>query len=118
MKKISLSVLVASAMFFSVQNISAQEGEPQKEVEIEETVVQRAQEEYSKIEIDSLPELVQEAVARDFSGATISEAFVNEQSGVKKYKIKVTTAEGDEKDLFADDQGNWIDEQHLELEKE
>ena len=114
MKKICLSVVAASAMMFSAQNLSAQEV---AQVEVEETVVQRVQEDWSQIEITDLPAEVQQAVERDFAGATIAEAYVKEHEGEQKFKLKVNTAEGEEKELYADAQGNWIDKDKGDSEK-
>lgn len=108
MKKICLSVVAASAMLFSAQNLTAQEV-AQTQVEVEETVQQREQDDFRQIEIQELPAQVQQALERDHAGATISEAFVKEKEGEQKFKLKVRTAEGEEKELYADAQGNWID---------
>lgn len=117
MKKICLTVLAASALLFSAQNLSAQEV-AQTPVEVEETVVQTAQEEFKKIEIQELPAEVQQAVERDFAGATIAEAYVKEYEGEQKFKLKVNTAEGEEKELYADAEGNWIDKNKKEKDKD
>ncbi|MGB7785575.1 MAG: hypothetical protein WBL27_05690 [Salinimicrobium sp.] len=107
MKKICLSVVAASAMLFSAQNLSAQEAE-QEQVTVEAQAQQTS--EYRQIEIAELPAEVQQSVERDFSGAVISEAYVKEQEGEQKFKLVVKTAEGQEQELYADAQGNWIDE--------
>lgn len=117
MKKICLSVVAASAMLFSAQNLSAQEV-AQAQVEVEETVEQRAQEDFRQIEVQELPAEVQQAVERDHAGATISEAHVKEKEGEQKFKLKVTTAQGEEKELYADAQGNWIDKDKKDEKKD
>ena len=116
MKKICLTVVAASAMLFSAQNLSAQE-EAKVQVEVEETVEQRVQDDFKKIEIEDLPAEVQQAVERDYVGATIAETFVKEQEGEKIYKLKVNTAEGEDKELYADAKGNWINKETEESEK-
>jgi hypothetical protein len=113
MKKICLTVLAASAILFSAQHLSAQEV-GQTQVEVDATVVQRAQEDFKQIEIQELPAEVQQAVERDFAGATISEAYVKEHEGEQKFKLKVSTAEGEDKELYADAQGNWMDKEKKE----
>lgn len=113
MKKICFTVVAASAMLFSAQSISAQEV-AQAQVEVEETVVQRAQDDFTPIEIQELPAPVQQAVERDFAGATIAEAYVKEHEGTQKFKLKVSTAEGEDKELYADAEGNWIDKDKKE----
>lgn len=117
MKKICLTVVAASAMLFSAQNLSAQEV-AQAQVEVEETVEQRAQEDFRQIEIQELPAEVQQAVERDFAGATIAEAHVNEKEGEQKFKLKITTADGEEKELYSDAKGNWIDKDKKEKKDE
>lgn len=108
MKKICLTLVAASAMLFSAQNVSAQEV---AHVEVEETVEQRMQDDFVQIEVVDLPVEVQQAVERDFAGAVISEAHVKEHEGEQKFKLKVTTADGEEKELYSDAQGNWIDKE-------
>ena len=107
MKKICLSVVAASAMLFSAQNITAQEA-AQEQVAVEAQAQQTA--EFRKIEVSELPAEVQQAVERDFAGATIAEAYVKENEGAQKFKLVVKTAEGEDQELYADAKGNWIDE--------
>lgn len=106
MKKIVLSVVTVSAMLFSAQTISAQEA-AQTEVAVEQTAEQKA--EWRQIEVAELPAEVQQAVERDFAGAVIAEAHVKEKDGDQKFKLVLETAEGEQKELYADAQGNWID---------
>ena len=110
MKKIVLS-FAAVAFMFSTQAVSAQvaEAEVKTEVAVEETV--NAQEEWKVIESTELPAEVQQAFERDYEGVVISEAAVNEKDGVKEYRLKVTTAEGEEKELYSDALGTWIDKE-------
>ena len=105
MKKICLTVVAASAMLFSAQNVSAQEP-VQDEVTVQETAQTT---DWNQVEVQELPAEVQQSVERDFEGAVISEAYVKEKEGEQKFKLKVQTAEGEEKELYADAQGNWID---------
>lgn len=115
MKKICFTVLAASALLFSTQTVSAQEV-PQ--VEVEATVEQHMQEDFRQIEIQELPAEVQQAVERDFTGAVIAEAHVKEYEGEQKFKLKITTADGEDKELYADAQGNWIDKSEKDKAKD
>ncbi|MHA6279262.1 hypothetical protein ACXYMT_03695 [Salinimicrobium sp. CAU 1759] len=115
MKKLCLTVVAASALLFSAQNLTAQEV---AQVEVEETVVQRAQDDFRQIEIQELPAEVQQAVERDFAGATIAEAYVKEHEGEQKFKLKLSTADGEDKELYADAKGNWIDKDKKEEDKD
>ena len=106
MKKLVLSAVVASAMIFSAQTVTAQESKENQEV-VEQVAQQ--QDDFVLIEVQELPAEVQQAVERDFEGALISEAYVKEKEGEKEFKLKITTQEGEEQELYADEQGNWID---------
>jgi hypothetical protein len=106
MKKICLTLVAASAMLFSAQTLSAQEA-VETEVSVEATVTQES--EYTQVEITDLPAEVQQALERDHEGAVITEAYAKDVEGAKEYKLVVKTAQGEEKHLFADAEGNWID---------
>lgn len=49
--------------------------------------------EFTKIEISALPEVVVKAVAKDYEGSTIKEAFENKEA--KLYKVVITVNEKD-----------------------
>lgn len=104
MKKICLTALAATAMFFSVESATAQVYE-------ESSTEQQTQEkkDMDQIEVSELPNEVRQSVERDFQGASISEAYVKEKDGEKKYKIVLNTVQGETRELYADEQGNWID---------
>lgn len=105
MKKICLTLVAASAMLFSAQSLSAQEV-AETTVTVETTTQVS---EYTKIELIEVPAPVQQSLERDHEGAVISEAFVKDEEGVKTYKLSVKTAEGEEVELYADAEGNWIE---------
>ena len=107
MKKICLTLVAASAMLFSAQKMNAQEV-AQVDVTTEETVVEAV--DYVKIEISEVPAAVQQSLERDYEGAVLSEAYVKEEEGSKVYKLVVKTAEGEQQELFADAEGNWVEE--------
>lgn len=106
MKKILLTTLAATAMLFTVESATAQvyeEGATQQQ--------EQQKNEMQEIQVSELPEEVRQAAERDFQGSTITEAFVKEKDGEKKYKIVLTTQEGETRELYADAQGNWIDKE-------
>ena len=107
MKKICLTAIAATAMLFSIDSATAQVYE---QGSTQQQEVQK-KDEMKKIEVQDLPAEVQQSVERDFQGATISEAYVKEKEGETKYKLVLTTAEGESKELFADAKGNWIDKE-------
>lgn len=108
MKKIVLTMLAATAMLFTVESVTAQVYE---EAPTQQPEIQEQKEDMEKIEVQELPDKVQQAVERDFQGSSISEAYVKEKDGEKKYKLVLTTQEGESKELFADEEGNWIDKE-------
>ncbi|WP_024479147.1 hypothetical protein [Cellulophaga baltica] len=61
---------------------------------------------FSEIKIEALPEEITAALAKNFPGSTISQAFVNEEA---EYKLIVTSETGEEMELYADAEGNWLD---------
>lgn len=60
--------------------------------------------EFKEIAPSEVAKPVLEAVARDFKGATIQRAFINEK---KEYKLELTLGEVT-KTVYADANGNWI----------
>ena len=108
MKKIFLSVVAASAILFSTQTVSAQDA-TQEEVTVEQSTTQQT--DYTQVAIEDLPAAVQQAVERDFPGAVIAEAHVKETEVGQEFKLVVKTAEGEDQELHADAEGNWIDKE-------
>lgn len=108
MKKMILSIVAAGALVFTTQTATAQvTGE--ERTAAEQQMLQQQQDDFQSIQVGELPAEVQQAVERDFQGSTIGEAFVKEKDGERKYKVVVTTTDGQSKELYADAQGNWID---------
>ena len=107
MKKLGMTVVAAAAMMFSAQTTIAQETEV--EAAPTEQVAQQ-EENFQAIEVQDLPEAVQQAVARDYATATISEVFENQNEGEKKYKIVFTDEAGETIKVYADAEGNWIED--------
>lgn len=68
--------------------------------------IQKQEDNFQRIDVSQLPKAIVDAVQRDFSGATIAEAYVNE---LNIYKL-VLVSGLDKKTFYADAQGNWIDE--------
>lgn len=65
----------------------------------------KAQKEYVKIEKEKLPEAVIAAVASDFKGSTISEAFKAKDN---TYKLVLVNETGEKGIVFVDQTGKWI----------
>lgn len=66
---------------------------------------------YEQIEISELPEAVTASITRDFVDATTKEAWVKTENDKSTYKIKLDI-NGEEKKLYADSEGNWIDKDY------
>lgn len=99
-------MLAAPVFFFTVHAAIGQSAV----LEEEATLEQVQQSEFTEIAIEDLPAVVQQAVERDFSGGLIAGAFVANSADGKKFKIVVQTADGEQKELFSDSEGNWINQ--------
>ena len=106
MKRLYVTAVLAGAMFFSVESVTAQVYEnSQAEVEMQQT----QQTNYTQIEEQDLPAPVREAVERDYQGATLAEIYSAEKEGKTTYKLVVNTQDGVSQELFSDAEGNWIE---------
>ncbi|MRI01912.1 hypothetical protein GH721_15320 [Kriegella sp. EG-1] len=74
------------------------------EVVAEEAV--EAQEGFNEVALEEVPEAIISALEAAHPGATISKAYTNENA---QYKLEVATAEGENAELYADAEGNWIE---------
>lgn len=88
MKKIFLTTAIIAS--FGLGSVMAAQSRMAISADSTEQVIQ----EFTKIEISALPEIVVKAVARDYEGATIKEAFENKEA--KLYKMVIIV---DEKEL-------------------
>ncbi|MEH6763608.1 MAG: hypothetical protein V7655_03825 [Aequorivita antarctica] len=71
----------------------------------ETTIVAAPVQDYKEVKASEVPQAVQDAVAKDFSGATISKAFVNANG---EYKIQLATADKKAATVYANAKGEWI----------
>ena len=71
-------------------------------------------EEFKEIALESLPAEVTAAVAKDFSTATISKAYVNSS---EQYKLEITM-DGTDNVVYADKDGNWLQAKDVEATQE
>ena len=60
---------------------------------------------YKEVKASEVPQTVQDAVAKDFNGATISKAYVNAKG---EYKLDLATADKKAATVYADAKGEWI----------
>ncbi|WP_461533369.1 hypothetical protein [Sinomicrobium sp.] len=92
-------VLLASALIlggFAAQAITT--------VENDNTALVISQEEFTEIAVDQVPEAITTALEKDFKGAVINKAYVNE---AKEYKLEITMGEQTGV-LYAKENGEWI----------
>ena len=100
MKKLMIVPAMVLGMMFAT-NAGAQIKDDKKKAPTE----MKAQQDYQKIDKAQLPEAVKAAVARDFEGSEISEAFISKDN---TYKIVLVNKNGERGMVFADANGKWI----------
>lgn len=105
MKRMYVTAVAAVAMMFSVQTTTAQ-GTVENQPAIEQ---QTQKDDFQEIQASELPEAVRQAVELEYSGATIDQAYQAEKDGETKYKLEITTADGQSQELFSDAEGNLKD---------
>lgn len=67
-------------------------------------------EEFIEIPLEKLPDAIVSNVKKDFPSASISKAYVND-----KYQYKLEIVDVDEtKTIYADEDGNWLDESEVD----
>ncbi len=96
-------LMIVALMAFGTMTAFAQE-----EANVEEvaTEVVAAQDDFSEVAVEELPEAVTAAVTKNYPTATINKAYVNEAS---QYKLEVSLEDGTAGTLYADAEGNWIE---------
>lgn len=100
-------VLVAMAVMMGVGSFNAFAAETGVD-SVAIVSVQSNQDEYTKIEVKDVPEVVTQAIEKAYAGQTIKEASVTEKEGAKQYKIVLATAEGVESTVIFNDKGEEV----------
>ncbi len=79
-----------------------------EEVAVEAAAIEaiEAQDAFTEVAIEEVPEAITAALEVAHPGATISKAFINEAA---QYKLEVTKEDGATAELYADAEGNWIE---------
>ena len=110
MKKIFfvLALSIGTMTAFAQDEVTEQATETAVEATeaIDESDVVAAQDNFSEIAAEELPEAVTEAVSKNYPTASIDKAYINES---KQYKLEVSLEDGTAGTLYADDNGNWIE---------
>ncbi len=102
--KTNSKLFLVAAMAFGTMTAFAQDGETAVQDPTTEAVA--PQDGFNEITSDKLPQAVTDALAKDYPEATISKAYMNEES---QYKLEVALKDGSNAELYADADGNWID---------
>ena len=111
MKKTVLSIMTVGALFFATERMNAQvEDVEEIETEVEMEV---EQEEFASLDVMELPQPVKDAVMTDYDGAVASEAWVKTKNNLKIYKLKLDV-EGENEEVFVDQDGKWLKEEDTE----
>ncbi len=93
-----------AALAFGSVSVFAQDAETA--VEAVETEVVVAQDDFTEVAVEELPEAVSAAVAKNYPTATINKAYTNEAN---QFKLEVSLEDGTAGTLYADAEGNWIE---------
>lgn len=104
MKKLILSAALVLGSLTTFAQESATTSNTVTETAKQETTTAVAQEAYTEVTLDQVPEAVKTALTKAYPTAKLDKAFINE---AKEYKLEITL---DEKkgNLFADANGKWI----------
>lgn len=88
MKKVFIAAVLFAAFGFNATYADTT-------VASDNQVEEMAQDDQFKvIEVDSLPQAVKDAAAKNYEGQTIKAAYVKDVEGVKTYKVTLANAEG------------------------
>ncbi len=114
MKKLVLTFAAIGLFFTGTQAQEVAEIQTENPAQMETVAI--AEDDYEEITIAQIPVAVTEAVMRDFAGAVTQEAWVKEKDNKKVYKLKLNV-NGEEKKVYADAEGNWIDKKDKKKDK-
>ncbi|AUC21115.1 MULTISPECIES: hypothetical protein [Polaribacter] len=95
---LTVAVLTSGATVFAANDINTNN--------VDEIVVVVSNDDFKEISVKELPAAVSSAIVKDFGTATAIKAYVN---GSEQYKFELTL-DGEEKVVYADKEGNWLEE--------
>lgn len=96
MKKLMLTIaFFATVGFTSLAIAQTSSVNPTHQTQTEDKFV--------KIEVSALPEAVTAAIAKEYEGATVKEAFQDKEAGL--YKVVITVSEKEEKTVVYNEKG-------------
>ena len=103
MKKVLVAVALVMGLGSSVAFAQEVSNTP-----VVENQTQAPQDEYTKVEVKDLPEAVAQAIAKNYEGATIKEAYVAEKESGKVYKVILTTKDAQEVTVLLNEKGEEV----------
>lgn len=101
MKKFLIAVALVTV--FGGSAIYAQESTDPK-TQVSTTV----EDPFNEIKVEELPQVIQDAVAKQYEGKTVKAAYLKEADGVKTYKVTLADSEGNTTDVLLDEKGEVI----------
>tara|TARA_B100000949_G_C14211529_1_gene420498 strand:- start:636 stop:974 length:339 start_codon:yes stop_codon:yes gene_type:complete len=109
MKKLIFATALALG---SLTAVNAQEGAiaqtSTNEAKMAQTVAAQqaaATQGFTEVKASELPQAIQDAVTKDFKGASVSKAYKNAKG---QYKLILTTADKQKKTVYANSEGQWL----------
>ena len=114
MKKLLLTAIIALGTFAALQAQETENQNPtlevQEEVEPKDaTLIAKANvQTFKEVKISELPKAVTDAVAKDFAGASVQKAYVNEKSQFKLVLSSGDAKKAASKTVFVTKDGKWI----------
>ncbi|WP_276168260.1 hypothetical protein [Zobellia alginiliquefaciens] len=97
--------MFAAVLSLGTMTAFAQEEETTVE-EVATEQVEATQDNYTEIAAEEVPAAISDALEAAHPGATISQAYMNDEA---EYKLEVAKEDGETAELYADAEGNWIE---------
>ena len=101
-------VLVAVVMIMGLGTSVAFAQEPADSTVV--TQAQAPQDEFTKVDIKDLPQVIVNGLAKDYDGSTLKEAFVATKADGKVFKVIVVTKDNEEVTLLLNEKGEPVKE--------
>ncbi len=99
------NLMFAAVLSLGTMTAFAQEEETTVE-EVATEQVEATQDNYTEIAAEEVPAAISDALEAAHPGATISQAYMNDEA---EYKLEVAKEDGETAELYADAEGNWIE---------
>ena len=111
MKKVLVAVALVMGLGSSVAFAQEVNNSPAAETSpAVETTTQAPQDEFIKIDAKELPDVVMNALAKSYEGASIKEAYVAAKETGKVYKVIIITKDAQEVTVLMNEKGEEVKE--------